>query len=121
MIATGHALHAWLGVEVAAIDPGLRKVVPNLPATGVLVVAVVKGSPAAQAGLKAGTKPITVDGVSALVGGDVIESADGKDINSPAELSDVVNAQRPGDVLDLEVSRNGQQRTVRVKLGTAPG
>jgi S1-C subfamily serine protease len=120
LIATGHALHAWLGVEVATIDPGLRKVVPNLPAHGVLVVSVVKGSPAARAGLKAGTKPITVDGVSALVGGDVIESAAGKDIRSPAELSDVVNAQKPGATITLDVSRNGQERTLHVQLGTAP-
>jgi len=120
LIATGHALHAWLGVEVATIDSELRKVVPNLPASGVLVVSVVKGSPAARAGLKAGTKPITVDGVSALVGGDVIVSAAGKDIRSPAELSDAVNAQKPGDVLTLDVSRDGQERTVHVTLGTAP-
>jgi S1-C subfamily serine protease len=120
LIATGHALHAWLGVEVATIDAGLRNVVRNLPAHGVLVVGVVKGSPAARAGLKAGTKPITVDGVSALVGGDVIESAAGTDIRSPAELSDVVNAQRPGAEITLDVSRNGQERTLRVQLGTAP-
>ena len=120
LIATGHALHAWLGVEVATIDAGFRNVVRNLPAHGVLVVGVVKGSPAARAGLKAGTKPITVDGVSALVGGDVIESAAGTDIRSPAELSDVVNAQRPGAEITLDVSRNGQERTLRVQLGTAP-
>jgi S1-C subfamily serine protease len=120
LIATGHALHAWLGVEVAAIGPGLRKVVRNLPANGVLVVGVAKGGPAARAGLKAGTKPITVDGVSALVGGDVIESAAGVEIRSPAELSNVVNAQKPGAVITLDVSRNGQKRTLRVKLGTVP-
>jgi S1-C subfamily serine protease len=70
--------------------------------------------------LKAGTKPITIDGVSALVGGDVIESAAGVDIHSPAELSNVVNAQKPGAVITLDVSRNGQERTLRVKLGTVP-
>jgi S1-C subfamily serine protease len=86
----------------------------------VLVAGVVKGSPAAKAGLKAGTKQVTVDGQSALLGGDVIVSADMKSIRSPAELSEVVGAREPGDVIVLHVSRNGRERTLRVRLGTAP-
>lgn len=106
--------------EVAPVDPQIAKVVRSLPAHGVLVARVEKESPAATAGLKAGTKQITVDGESALVGGDVIVSADGKDIRSPAQLSDAVSARMPGDVITLDVSRNGHERTVGVKLGKAP-
>jgi S1-C subfamily serine protease len=120
LIATGHAPHAWLGVEVAPIDPQVAKIVHSIPARGVLVAGVVKGSPAAKAGLKAGTKQVTVDGQSALLGGDVIVSADMKSIRSPAELSEVVGAREPGDVIVLHVSRNGRERTLRVRLGTAP-
>lgn len=119
LIATGHAPHAWLGVEVAPIDPQVAKAV-GLPAEGVLVAGVVKGSPAAKTGLKAGTRQVTVDGQSALVGGDVIVSVAGLKIRSPAELSEVVGARAPGDVIVLHVSRNGRERTLRVKLGTAP-
>jgi S1-C subfamily serine protease len=86
----------------------------------VLVVVVVRGSPAARAGLRAGTRQITVDGESALVGGDVIVSVAGKDIRSPAQLIDAVSARRPGDTISLEVSRNHHERSVRVKLGNAP-
>ena len=53
LIATGHAKHPWLGVEVATIDPNVAKIVRGLPAHGVVVVKVVKGSPAAKAGLQA--------------------------------------------------------------------
>ena len=119
LIATGHAPHAWLGVEVAPVDPQLAKAVRSLPAHGVLVERVLKGSPAARAGLKEGTKPITVDGESAVVGGDVIVSADGTDIRSPGQLSDTVSAREPGDVIHLGVTRNGRERTVDVKLGKA--
>jgi S1-C subfamily serine protease len=120
LITTGHAPHAWLGVEVAQIDPQAAAVLDSLPAHGVLVVAVVKRSPAARAGLKAGTRQVTVDGRSALLGGDVIVSADGKQIRSPAQLSNVVSAHSPGDRIRLAVSRNRHERIVQVELGNAP-
>jgi S1-C subfamily serine protease len=119
LIVTGHAPHAWLGVEVAPIDPQVAAAV-HLPAHGVLIVGVIKGSPAARAGLKAGTRPVTVAGQGALLGGDVIVSADGKRIVSPAQLTNVVTAHSPGDSLQLVVVRNRHERTVRVKLGNAP-
>jgi S1-C subfamily serine protease len=120
LIASGHAAHAWLGVEVAPVDPRLAKVVRSLPPHGVVVVSVVKGGPAARAGLKPGTRQVTVDGEGALLGGDVIVSAERKEIRSPAELSDVVGALKPGAVLVLRVSRDRHERTVAVKLGRAP-
>jgi S1-C subfamily serine protease len=120
LIATGHVNHAWLGVEVAAIEPQVAKVVHSLPPHGVLVVGVVKGSPAARAGLEAGKRNVTVDGQGALLGGDVIVSAAGREIRSPAELSDVVDAHRPGATIKLVVSRDRHERTVTVRLGTAP-
>jgi S1-C subfamily serine protease len=121
LLTTGKARHAWLGVEVAPVDPRLAEIERSLPRQGVFVVRVLKGSPAAKAGLKAGTKQITVDGESALVGGDVIMSAGGKTVRSPAQLTDAVSERKPGSVIDLAVSRNGRKRTVQVKLGEAPG
>jgi S1-C subfamily serine protease len=121
LLTTGKARHAWLGVEVAPVDPRLAEIERSLPRQGVFVVRVLKGSPAAKAGLKAGTKQITVDGESALVGGDVIMSAGGKAVHSPAQLTDAVSERKPGSVIDLSVSRNGRKRTVHVKLGEAPG
>ena len=120
LIATGHAPHAWLGVEVAQLDPQVAAALDNLPAQGVLVVAVVHRSPAAGAGLKSGTRQVTVDGQSVLLGGDVIVSADGKQIRSPAQLSNVVSAHSPGDMIRLAVFRNRHERTVQVKLGNVP-
>ena len=35
LIATGHAEHAWLGVQVATIDPSVARIVRGLPAHGV--------------------------------------------------------------------------------------
>jgi S1-C subfamily serine protease len=120
LIARGRAPHPWLGVQVAAIDPQIAGVLHDLPKQGALVVRVAAGSPAAKAGLKAGTTEVTVNGESALVGGDVIVGAAGKDINSPMQLSDLVATHKPGDTLELSVTRNGHKRAVTVTLGNAP-
>ena len=120
LITTGHAKHPWLGVALETIDPTLAKLVRGLPSSGVMVVQVVKGSPAARAGLRAATKQVTVNGVSALVGGDSIVAVDGKPVSSSEELSTIVAKHQPGDTLTLKVVRGGSSRTVAVILGNAP-
>ena len=121
LIATGHAEHAWLGIEVATIDPDVAKIVRGLPAHGVVVVKVVKGSPAAKAGLKAAARRVTVNGIETFVGADAIVAVDGKPVSSTAQLGDVVTLHKPGDAIQLEVVHGGKSRTVAVTLGNAPG
>jgi S1-C subfamily serine protease len=121
LIATGHAQHPWLGVEIATIDPSVARVVRGLPASGVTVVSVVPGSPAATAGLQPSRRQVTADGASALVGGDSITKVDGRQVTTSAELSSILAQHDPGDTLSLEVFRGAAARTVRVTLGNAPG
>ncbi len=97
----------------------IARLVRGVPSNGVMVVKVVAGSPAAKAGLRPATRRVTVDGASALVGGDAIVAVDGKALGA-TELSDVVDAHKPGDTLKLEVVRAGARRTVEVTLGNAP-
>jgi S1-C subfamily serine protease len=120
LLRHGHAEHPWLGVRVEEINPQLAAVVRGLPSHGAAVVQVVKGSPAARSGLKAGTRQVTINGVGMLIGGDVIEKVDGKTITSSAELADLVAQHKPGDTLRLEVVRSGRGRTVDVTLGNVP-
>jgi S1-C subfamily serine protease len=120
LIATGHAVHAWLGVQVETIDPGVAKLVGGLPSQGVIVARVVKGSPAAKAGLTGATRQKTVNGVTALLGGDAIVGIDGKAISTAQQLSSAVALRKPGDRLTLDVVRAGKTRTVTVTLGNVP-
>ena len=120
LVAGGQVKHAWLGVALDTIDPDLARVVRGLPPQGVVVARVVKGSPAATAGLVAATREVTVDGVSGLVGGDAIVALDGKIVTSSAQLADDVTIHKPGDKLSLEVVRSAKTRTVEVTLGNAP-
>jgi S1-C subfamily serine protease len=120
LIATGHVEQAWLGVEVATIDPSVAKAVRDLPAHGVVVVSATKGSPAAKAGLEAATRQVTVNGVSALVGGDAIVQVDGTPIDSAEQFANVIALRKPGERVTLEVVRAGKSRTVSVTLQNTP-
>jgi S1-C subfamily serine protease len=120
LISGGHVKHAWLGVQVETLDPTVAAVVRGLPSHGAVIAHVVAGSPAAKAGLKAATNQVTVNGVGALLGGDVLVKADGKSITSSQQLSSIVAAHKPGDLLHLDTVRGGKTRTVAVKLGNAP-
>jgi S1-C subfamily serine protease len=120
LIANGHAEHAWLGVQVATIDPNLTGVVRGLPSHGVIVAKVVKGSPAAKSGLVAARYRVAANGADVPAGGDAIVAVDGKSVETSAQLADAVAAHKPGDKLTLDVVRNGAHRTVEVTLGNVP-
>ena len=120
LIQNGHAQHAYLGVEVMTIDPSLAGVMRGLPSRGVAIARVVKGGPAAKAGLSGATRQVTVNGVTVPLGGDTIVALDGKSLTSSTQLADDVARHKPGDKLKLEVVRGGAKRTVEVTLGNAP-
>jgi S1-C subfamily serine protease len=41
-------------------------------------------------------------------------------VTQPQDVSEAINALKPGDRLELEVSRDGAGRTVQVELATRP-
>jgi len=120
LVSSGHAQHAWLGVELVDIEPSVAKVVRGMPSHGVIVAKVIKGSPAAKAGLEAARNQVTMNGVSVPVGGDAIVAIDGKSIGSSGQLAEAVAAHSPGDRVTLEIVRHGMQQKVSVTLGNVP-
>lgn len=88
-----------LGISVRTIDEALSKQL-NME-QGLYVVEVTEFSSAEKAGLKAG---------------DIIVKADGNRITTFDEFKAVKNGKEDGDEISLEVIRNGESKTINVKL-----
>jgi len=117
---TGTVTYAWLGIEGQTLSPDVAEAL-NLKATqGVLVAAVVPGSPAAKAGIKGGQRQRLLQGQLYVTGGDIITAIDGKQLTSMDQLAAIIAAHKPGDVVKLNVVSGTTTKTVTVTLGTRP-
>ncbi|HEY6961357.1 MAG TPA: trypsin-like peptidase domain-containing protein [Gaiellaceae bacterium] len=120
IIAHGRAQHAYIGVGVDAVTPQLQHLF-NLPVSnGLLVRKVDPNTPAAKAGIKAGSTSVVVEGESYVVGGDIITKVDGQPVSTTQQLFEIVQGKQPGDKLSMEVWHGGSKRDVTLTLGTRP-
>jgi S1-C subfamily serine protease len=118
--ASGKVAYAYIGVTTEALYPQLAEHLNLKTKTGALVSDVVKGGPAARAGLKPGNHEIRFEAQRVTVGGDVIVSIDGHRIVDASDLPAAIAAKRPGDTISLQVLRDGSLRQVKLKLGVRP-
>jgi len=122
ILKTGKVSHAFLGISnISELTPEVARLY-RLPVDhGLLFGGVRKGSGAAKAGLKPGTRKVTVAGQSYLLGGDIIVSVDGKSVGSSyGKLADMIAAHNPGDKISLEIYRGNQKLTITATLGNRP-
>ena len=107
-----------LGILGATIDSSIAQAM-NLPdgTQGVLIQQIQPDSLAANAGLKAGTKTVTINGQDILVGGDIITAVNGQSVASTDELRASLE-QLPSDhPLTLTILRDGKETQVEVQPG----
>ena len=112
---------AWLGISAQPLVPEIAKAM-GLPdnQTGVLVQQVEAGSPADQAGLQGGFKPILINGQRILVGGDVITAIDGNPVTSMVELRAYLSTAQAGQQVSLDILRDGKSQKIMVTLAERP-
>jgi len=104
----------WLGIEGLDLDAGLEQTY-GLPVNqGVLVVAVTKNGPAANAGLRpdsGGTNNPKGDG-------DIIIGINGKPITNVSDLTADIANKAIGSKVQMNIIRNGKKMTLTVTLGS---
>ncbi len=113
---------AWLGIAGQTVTPEVAQAM-ELPEDqqGILVGQVEAGSPADQAGLRGSYKPVTINGQSLLVGGDVITALDDQPVSQMEDLQGIIRQTEPGQEVTLTILRDSQQLQVPVTLGERPG
>jgi S1-C subfamily serine protease len=116
IIANGKAQHTYLGILGTPLTPSLAQAINLSVDHGVLIGKVEPGSPAAKAGLRAGSTQATINGQTMTLGGDIITSIDGKQIRTFDDLSGGISSKKPGDTVQLGIFRDGKQMTVSVTL-----
>jgi putative serine protease PepD len=93
LIAGGTVKHAYVGVKILDVSGGAK------------VTMIVKGSPAAKAGLKVG---------------DVVTSFNSNAISSADDLTGAVFHARPGETVTVKIRRGGETKSLQITLGVQP-
>ncbi len=117
LITRGRVRHATLGAEGRALWPRLAEALNLAVQQGILIERVEPGGPAAQAGLRGGTKSVLAGMQELRVGGDVLIAIDAKQITNQSDLSLLLNRSQPGDTVTLTIVRDGKKINLPVKLG----
>jgi S1-C subfamily serine protease len=120
LLRTGHAEHAWLGINGRPVTEEIAADF-NLPVErGVLVERVWANSGADKAGLQAGDTQVVVAGETYNLGGDIIVSVDGQKIAEVEDIREVIASRKPGEKVKLGIVRDEKKSSVTITLARQP-
>jgi len=101
LVEYGEVRRGFLGAQLQDLDPDLASAFGIETGKGAVLVNILEGSPAAQAGLKPG---------------DVVTAVNDKEVSSATDLRNQVGLKRIGDTVKLRIIREGKQKTVAVTV-----
>ena len=101
--------HPALGISGQTIDAVSAGQLGISETSGVLVISVLPGGPAAKAGLRGSGQADASD--------DIITAIDGHTIATIDQLTQYLDTKKVGDRVTLSVTRNGQHISIGVTLG----
>ncbi|MBU0959999.1 MAG: DegQ family serine endoprotease [Proteobacteria bacterium] len=105
LIKHGKVVRGWLGVAIQDLDKDLSEAMGLKDINGVLVSDVTENSPAAKAKLERG---------------DVILRVNGEKMTSTGRLRNTIAAMGAGTEVQLDLMRDGKEKTVPLTLGELP-
>lgn len=105
LIKKGKVIRGWFGVTIQPLTSELAKQFDLKEEKGALVGDVIEGSPAEKAGLQRG---------------DVIIEYDGKKIEEPYQLRNMVANTTPGQEVELKIIRENKTETKKVTISELP-
>jgi serine protease Do len=105
LIKNGKVIRGWLGVSIQALTPELAKNLNIKSDIGVLIGDIIENSPAEKAGLQRG---------------DVIIEYDGKAIEEPRQLRNLVVTTKPDQEVKIKIIRENEEKTIKVIITEMP-
>jgi serine protease Do len=102
----GHVTRGWIGVQIQPVTADIADSLGLKKAEGAIVDAPQPGSPAVKAGIEAG---------------DVITAMNGAPVNDSRDLARKVSMVAPGTSLKLDITRNGESKSLSLVVGQIPG
>ncbi|MEM9999577.1 MAG: Do family serine endopeptidase [Pseudomonadota bacterium] len=105
LIDDGSVQRGWLGVSIQPVSDDIAESLGLDEAAGALVSELTAGTPAEAAGIRIG---------------DVIVGVNSADVDGPRELSRAIAGFDPGSDVEIQVFRDGRERSIDVTLGELP-
>ena len=102
LVEFGGVKRGVLGVMITTVTPALAEALELNVENGALINQVVEDSAAQAAGLQAG---------------DVVIAVDGTPIDTAADLRNRIGLKRVNDDVNLNIIRDGKQKTINAKVG----
>lgn len=111
LFTKGKAEHPFLGIEMVDLTPSKREQInrdKNLNIqqdTGIAIKSVIENSPAQKGGLRPG---------------DLIQKINRQPVKIAAQVQKIVESNSVGDILEVEINRNGKIQVLKIESGTYP-
>jgi len=122
LIENGSYEHPWLGVSGLNLAPQFAEAMGLINTTkGTLVVEILEGGPADIAGILDSSDTVIIGGFTYSIGGDVIIGINGVIMETFYELQVYLTRNTsPGDIVTMNVIRDGEVIEVPFTLGSRP-
>jgi len=101
----GDVTRGWLGVTIQDLKPEIAQYYGIKEKKGALVISVIPGDPAAEAGIRPN---------------DIIIAVNGKKIESGRDITTTIADIGVGEFAKITIIQKGKQKTVKVKIGKRP-
>jgi S1-C subfamily serine protease len=108
-----------LDIVSLRINPDIAEQIGLAADYGVLIERVFPGGASEKAGLHGGTQVAYEGNIPVKLGGDLIVGFDGKEITSPEDLSEAMNAKHAGDTVTVTAFRGRKKMDFKVTLNDA--
>lgn len=104
LIEHGHVMRGWIGIKAQILPQDIIDAT-GLDQGAILIVAVLRGSPADRAG---------------IVPGDIMTAINGMPLYNPQHAINVISRIEPGAVINVEILRGWETQTIGVQVAARP-